>query len=296
MNYTPTHLSDEDIARYCGRRMPPVELLAADDHLVLCDSCYARIGAAQGLDDKLLVASKAFDAATDYEVTHLTYEQMAAMADNRLDDIDREVIESHLELCRRCETELNDLREVSSAMDVTPAEQHVLSTPRAPSLQERLISLWRRPAFRIPAPAFAALAAVALAALLIQIPVRRERAELRARVAELEQGNQALKGQATAVEGIAVFDVSGKHVGDRFNPPVRVPRKACEVIVRVLVAEVVEQEERIEFRRVAEAKRALQLDARAFEVRARALHSFDGSNGHDGVSLGPWSGERAVQV
>ena len=66
--------------------MPPVELLAADDHLVLCDSCYARMGATQGLDEKLLAASKAFGAAADYEVTHLTYEQMAAMADNRLDE------------------------------------------------------------------------------------------------------------------------------------------------------------------------------------------------------------------
>lgn len=229
MNYTLTHLSDEDIARYCGRRLPPVEMLAADDHLVLCDSCYARMGAGQGLDDKLLVAGKAFDATTDYEVTHLTYEQMAAMADNRLDDIDREVIESHLELCRRCETELKDLREVSSSLDVSPAEQHVLPTPRAPSLRERLISLWRRPAYRMPAPAFAALAVVALAALLIHIPLRRERAELRARVAELEQGNQALKGQATAAEGMQDEVAAMRDENDRL-------RQAVESRAEVLVA------------------------------------------------------------
>jgi hypothetical protein len=229
MNYTATHLSNEDIARYCGRRMLPVELLAADDHLALCDACYSRMGAAQGLDDKLLAASKAFDLATDYEVTHLTYEQMAAMVDNGLDEIDREVIGSHLELCRRCQTELNDLREVSSAMDVAPAEQIVLPRPRTPSLQERLISLWRRPAFRIPAPAFAALAAVALAALLIQIPLWRERAGLRASVAELEQGNQALKGQATAVEGMQNEVAAMRDENERL-------RQAVESRAEVLVA------------------------------------------------------------
>ena len=176
--------------------MPPVELLAADDHLALCDACYGRMGATQGWDEKLLAASKAFDAAADYEVTHLTYEQMAALTDDRLDNIDREVVGSHLKLCSRCEAELNDLREVSSAMAVPPAERR--EPPRAPALREKLESLWRRPAFRIPAQAFAALAAVVLASLLFTIPMRRERAELRARVAELERGNEALKGQAAA--------------------------------------------------------------------------------------------------
>ena len=229
MDYTTTHLSDEDIARYCERKLQPVELLAADDHLGLCDSCYVRMGAVQGLDDKLLAAGKAFDAATDYEVTHLTYEQMVAMVDKSLDVFDREVIASHLELCRRCETELNELREVSAAIDVTPSEQRTLPTPRAPSLQERLNSLWRRPAFRIPAPAFAALAAIALLALLIQIPLWRERAKLRARVAELEQGNQALKAQATAVEGLQNDVAAMRGENDRL-------RQAAESRAEVLVA------------------------------------------------------------
>ena len=229
MNYTTTHLSDEDIVRYCGRKMQSVELLAADDHLRLCDTCYGRMGAAQGLDEKLLAASKAFDAATDYEVTHLTYEQMAAMVDNRLDDFDQEVIGSHLELCGRCKTELNDLREASSAIDVSPAEPRTLPMPRAPSLRERLSLLWRRPAFSIPTPAFAAIAAIALAALLIQIPLWRERARLRARVTELEQGNQALKGQVTAVEGMQNDVAAMRDENERL-------RQAAESRAEVLVA------------------------------------------------------------
>jgi len=139
------------------------------------------------------------------------------------------VIESHLELCRRCETELNDLREVSSAMDVTPAEQHVPPTPRAPSLQERFISLWRRPVFRIPAPAFAALVVVALAALLIHITLRRERDVLRARVAEMEKNNQALQGQVTAAEGIQNEVAAMRDENDRL-------RQAVESRAEVLVA------------------------------------------------------------
>ena len=229
MNFAPPHLSDEDLSRYCGRTLPPVELLAADDHLAICDACYARIGAAEGLDAKLLAASKAFDAANDFEATHLTYEQMAAMVDNRLDEIDREVIESHLELCRRCETELNELREVSTALNVVPAKDQVRAVPRAPSLKANLISFWRRPAFHIPAPAFAALVLLALATLVLLGIQRRDRTVLQARVAELEQRNQELKAQASTVEGMQSEVAAIRDENNRL-------RQAVESQAEVLVA------------------------------------------------------------
>jgi hypothetical protein len=38
------HLSDEELNRYRGRMMAPVDLLAANDHLAVCDRCYMRFG------------------------------------------------------------------------------------------------------------------------------------------------------------------------------------------------------------------------------------------------------------
>ena len=232
MNYTSSHLSDEDIARYGGRSMPPLELLAADDHIALCDDCHARVGAAQGMNginDKLRAAGKAFETTIEHEVTHLTYEQMAAMVDNRLDDIDREVIGSHLELCERCETELNELRDVSTALNSAPARDHGTPMPRAPSIQEKLISFWRRPAFHIPAPAFAALALVAVATLVMYGILRRERTVLQAKVAELERSNQALKEQAASVVGMQNEVAAMRDENDRL-------RQAVESRAEVLVA------------------------------------------------------------
>ena len=40
---------------------------------------------------------------------HLSYEQMTAYVDAKSDDVDREIIESHVELCARCGAELGDL-------------------------------------------------------------------------------------------------------------------------------------------------------------------------------------------
>ena len=71
---------------------------------------------------------------------------------------------------------------------------------------------------------------------------------------------------AAIAQAVAVLDGPGQHVGDRFDAAMRMPREPGEIVLRVLVAEIVEQQKRIELRRVAEAERTLQLDARAFAV------------------------------
>src|SRR5207247_6288815 len=77
-----------------------------------------------------------------------------------------------------------------------------------------------------------------------------------------------------------VLDGAGQDVGDGFNAAVGMPGKASEVFVRVVVAEVVEEQERVEFFRVAESEAAAQMDARAFERRTRLDDSFDGPDRH----------------
>ena len=94
------------------------------------------------------------------------------------------------------------------------------------------------------------------------------------------------RAEAAAVaEAVAVLDAAGEDVGDRLDPAVRMPREALEIIVRPLVAKVVEEQERIELGRIAEAERALQLDAGAFDRRPRMYHSLDRSNGHCGAPV-----------
>jgi hypothetical protein len=198
MNVPFNHLSEDEIARYCGRKMSPAELLTADKHLAVCDACYARLHETQGGKSTLIAASQAFHMAADSETPHLTYEQLTALVDHQLNAIDREIVESHLEFCSPCATELNELREVVLQMDATPAQS--FAAPGKASFRDRVLKLWRLPAFRTPALATAALVCVALFAFLISIPLRRDNAELRAKIAELEQSNEALKEQAATVE------------------------------------------------------------------------------------------------
>src|SRR5262249_6196367 len=50
--------------------------------------------------------------------------------------------------------------------------------------------------------------------------------------------------RAFVAEAVAVLDRAGQHVGDGLDAAVRVPGKSCAVVVRPVIAEIVEQQER----------------------------------------------------
>src|SRR5262245_38200611 len=86
---------------------------------------------------------------------------------------------------------------------------------------------------------------------------------------------------ATVPQAVAMIDRPCQHVGDSLDPAMRMPREAHAVIIRPLVAEVIQQQERVELVGRAEAKCAAQLDASAFDGRRRLADTFYWTNGHD---------------
>src|SRR5215469_6534794 len=70
---------------------------------------------------------------------------------------------------------------------------------------------------------------------------------------------------------VAVLDRTSEDISDRLNAAMRVPRKAREVILRHVVAEIVEQQEWIEGRCIAEPECSPQMDTCPFP-RGLGLH------------------------
>ena len=73
---------------------------------------------------------------------------------------------------------------------------------------------------------------------------------------------------ALVAQAVAVLDRAGQHVGDGLDPAVRMPGKSRQVIFRIVVAEIIQQQERIEILGLAETEGALQLYAGAFDASA----------------------------
>src|SRR6266851_485143 len=88
---------------------------------------------------------------------------------------------------------------------------------------------------------------------------------------------------AAVPHAIAVFDGSGQNVGDGLDAAVRMPRKARQIILGNVIAEVIQQEERVEVLGVSEAECAAQMYSCTFESGLRLNKPFNRSNGH----LGP---------
>ena len=90
---------------------------------------------------------------------------------------------------------------------------------------------------------------------------------------------------AAVSQAVAVVDAARQHVGDGLDAAVRMPGKSGPIVLRPIVAEVVEQEEGIELARLPEAEGAPQLHARAFDRGFGFDDALHGPNGHRDFSL-----------
>jgi hypothetical protein len=260
------HLSEQLIERYRQRALPPAELLDADDHLAACEMCRQRLG-----DERRAQATarslRADLAATG--LTHLAYEQLAAYVEGSLDQTDREIADSHLELCAQCAEELGDLRAFATQMDADPAREYAPVTPAplgekpsfAKGLREWVEGVWRSPAFWLPVRLARLGLIVALllwAALLksqnsqLQTALDDERRQIEklkqdyqaanASVAELQNQLAQLKstGQPSSSIAATLNDGAGQVTLDKEGNVAGVAQPFQQTVKQALIAERVE--------------------------------------------------------
>ncbi len=97
------HLSQSQLAGYSGRTLDTDELLAVDGHLATCDVCHKRLtGSLPG------VAKLALSPSCEGPF-HLDYDQLEPYVDGKANDIDREIVDSHIAQCSQCADDLRDL-------------------------------------------------------------------------------------------------------------------------------------------------------------------------------------------
>ena len=81
-------------------------------------------------------------------------------------------------------------------------------------------------------------------------------------------------------DAVAVLDGTRKNLGDGFDATMRMPRESGEIILRLIVSKIVQEKERINVCRIAEAECAVKVHTRALHCRLRTYHPSDRPNGH----------------
>jgi|SRR5579871_859274 len=117
------HLTSDQVERFQQLRLDPEELVGVFTHLDTCETCRSKletgVPAAASLNrfaaDLLLESTEPVD--------HLSSEQIAAYVDGMLDPIDREIMESHLQLCPPCQAEASQAQQLRALLATLPAQE-----------------------------------------------------------------------------------------------------------------------------------------------------------------------------
>jgi len=79
---------------------------------------------------------------------------------------------------------------------------------------------------------------------------------------------------AFVAQAVSVLDRAGKYISDGLDAAMRMPGKSRNIIFRMLIAKIIQQQEGIEILGFAETEGALQFNAGAFDRRLRLNNLF----------------------
>ncbi len=96
------HLSTQYLEGYCQRTLGPDDLLTLDDHLAVCAECRWRLREMKSSPAAFLKMMASLEEAAVTEDDHPSREQLTTYLADRLEAVDRELVESHLDFCPQC--------------------------------------------------------------------------------------------------------------------------------------------------------------------------------------------------
>ncbi len=220
------HITAETAERYRLRQISPAEWLSVQTHAAGCEECRARLARAFDVDESLAqMRSDLFAETYDFESEpqHLAYEQLAAYVDGTLEEVEREIADSHFAVCRDCAGDLTDLRRYQTIGEARTTAKAAPSglTATAKALWQRLSSFSFIPSFGMLLPT-AAAAIVALILLGVWLAVRTSRQPGGNEVVKV---NAPKEGDRASTQGSTPANV-GTGTGD--GTPVPTPDRASQ--------------------------------------------------------------------
>jgi DNA-dependent RNA polymerase auxiliary subunit epsilon len=208
------HFSDTDIVNYLERKLPPADLLSADDHLAECDLCYGKIAARKSVRSGAANFQIAF--LNHIEDDHLTYEQLALFVDGEANEIEREIVGVHRKICRDCAAQIDELRELRNLSEIEKSESAAPSGKVSTSGWWN--QLWAYPSLKFAVPAFAMILVGVMIWAVWRSPERLPRSEIAQVVEPTPAANQAIAPPETNTANNSVNEnVSAENV-NQANP------------------------------------------------------------------------------
>src|SRR5215472_3187966 len=155
MNAEQQHLSEQQAKEFRQRKMNADEKASWERHMARCHDCLELVYGGQNL---AVVRNRLVEALISLspgeEEFHLSTPELRRYAHGAMDEADRTIFESHLEVCTACRGQAEALAAQPGSW--TPG----LLPAQPPSFAPRAAPFWRQPRFALPA-------GVAVAAVLV---------------------------------------------------------------------------------------------------------------------------------
>src|SRR5215203_4442788 len=135
------HLSANNAELYYQHQLPASELIEADAHISSCATCQQYLRALENTEGAVEQLRTGLELEAAQEEEHPAHAQFTAYAENQLDDVDREIMDSHLEICSQCGEVMQDLKMFMATAAPEPIVE--VRAAESYSFRERLLAFWR---------------------------------------------------------------------------------------------------------------------------------------------------------
>lgn len=115
------HISDNQWQNYRKSTLTAAELLQFDAHLQMCVACQTRLAEHEQVANSFAALRSDLSEAMAELNAHLEYEELAAYLDHQLTPPDLNRVETHLQSCKNCAAEVEDLRTFQQELDAPNA-------------------------------------------------------------------------------------------------------------------------------------------------------------------------------
>ncbi len=111
------HLSNEIIKHYQLKALSAESQFNADIHLATCQPCREKLCEPARLHSLYQAVQSNLMFVTEDVSEHLNDEQILVYVKDQLDEVEHEIVESHLNWCRVCSAEVEEMRAIVSQFD-----------------------------------------------------------------------------------------------------------------------------------------------------------------------------------
>ena len=183
MKQEKEHLTEQEVADFQRLLMNSADRRKVDAHVATCADCLERLLDSSHSSLAFNSLTEAFLPSAGEKPFHLSREELKRFHDEGLDEADRIIFESHLEICSECNLEADNLQAAAGAIPAVGQSSQWIES--APQRRPRWLSAFRRwPHLLTPARAVAVIAAAGFLLLIVALLLQKQPAQVQEQAAQ----------------------------------------------------------------------------------------------------------------